>query len=240
MERLAGPRAVSAALDAGRSIDRILVARGARGTQLQEIIDRCRKQHVPLRFEPREQLDRVSEGASHQGVLALVAQKSYASLEDLVDSSPKDALIVVSDGISDPRNLGAVVRSACAAGAVCVVVPERRSAGLTETVSKAAAGGLEYTPVARVKNTNRALDQLKKQGFWVYGLDERAEQAIYDVDLTGRTALVFGSEGEGLHKLTASKCDALVRIPAAGKISSLNVSVAAGIVLFEALRQRRK
>lgn len=240
MERLAGPRAVAAALDAGRAIDRILVARGAKGSQLQAIIDRCRKQKLPLRFEPREQLDRLSQGATHQGILAMVAQRSYASLEELIAASPDDALMVVADGVSDPRNLGAIVRSACAAGAVCVVVPERRSAGLTETVSKAAAGGLEYTPVARVKNINRSLDLLKKNDFWVFGLDERGEQAHFDVDLSGRTALVFGSEGEGLHKLTASKCDALLKIPTAGQISSLNVSVAAGVVLFEALRQKRQ
>ena len=240
MERLAGPRAVTAALDAGRAIDRILVARGAKGHQLQVIIDRCRKHKLPLRFEPREQLDRLSQGATHQGILAMVAQQSYASLEDIVAASPGDALIVVADGVSDPRNLGAIVRSACAAGAVCVVVPERRSAGLTEIVSKAAAGGLEYTSVARVKNINRALDLLKKEGFWVYGLDERGDQAYFDVDLSGRAALVFGSEGDGLHKLPASKCDALVKIPTAGQISSLNVSVAAGVVLFEALRQKHQ
>ena len=148
------------------------------------------------------------------------------------------ALLVVLDGVEDPHNLGAIIRTAYAAGARAVVVPERRAAGLTETVAKAAAGALEYLPVARVGNLNRALEFLKEKGYWILGLDERAEQSYDRADYRGRAAIVLGGEGRGLHQQVAGHCDFLVKIPVAGKIAALNVSIAAGIVLFEAMRQR--
>ncbi len=197
---------------------------------MQEIIDLARGNRIPIRFEERVALDRVAGSATHQGVVALGAEQRYASLEDIAGDAK---LLVVLDGIEDPHNLGAIIRTAYAAGADAVIVPERRAAGLTETVAKASAGALEYLPVARVTNINRALEQLKERGFWIYGLDERGDEEYSGVTYSARIALVFGAEGNGLHQMVRKHCDVLVRIPIAGKISSLNVSVAAGVVLYD-------
>lgn len=239
MDRLIGIHAVAAAIEAGRPLDRLLVLKGAGGPRLQQIIDAARKARTPIRFETRAHLDREARGGVHQGVVAFSSERGFANLGDVIAQAPADALIVVTDGVEDPHNLGAIIRSAHAAGAYALVLPERRSAGLTETTAKAAAGALEFLPIVRVVNVNRSLDQLKKAGFWTFGLDERGEQTIYDVDLAGKVALVLGAEGGGLHRLTAETCDVLVRIPMAGKIASLNVSVAAGVALFEVVRRRR-
>jgi 23S rRNA (guanosine2251-2'-O)-methyltransferase len=225
-----GVHPVLEALRARRPMDRVLVAKGASGPRLQEIIDLCREMSVPVRFEPREALDRVAGSAAHQGVVAFGAVGLHASLEDLLEGAK---LLVVLDGIEDPHNLGAIIRTAHAAGAAAVVIPERRAAGLTETVAKAAAGALEYLPVARVSNVSRTLEMLKARGFWIYGLDERGEQDYHRADYAVPTVFVLGGEGNGLHELVKRHCDVLVRIPLAGRISSLNVSVAAGIALFE-------
>lgn len=238
MDRLIGIHAVAAALEAGRPLDRVLIARGAGGPRMQVVIDACRRAGVPVRFEPRNRLDKEARGGVHQGVVAFAAARRALGLADFLASAGPDALLVVAAALEDPHNLGAIVRSAHAAGALAVVVPERRSVGLTESVAKAAAGALEFLPVARVKNVNRAVDQLKEADFWVYGLDERGEQTCWETDLRGRVALVLGAEGKGLHRLTAEKCDRLIRIPMQGNVASLNVSVAAGVVLFEAVRQR--
>jgi 23S rRNA (guanosine2251-2'-O)-methyltransferase len=238
MDRLIGIHAVAAALEADRPIERVLIARGAGGPRLQALIDACRRNRVAVRFEGRDMLDRESKGGVHQGVVAFAGARRYLELSEILEQAGPDALIVVADGVEDPHNLGAIIRSAHAAGAAAIVAPERRAAGLTETVAKAAAGALEFLSVVRVKNVNRALDELKAAEFWVYGLDERGEQTCWETDLTGRLALVVGAEGKGLHRLTAEKCDRLISIPMQGKVASLNVSVAAGIALFEAVRQR--
>jgi 23S rRNA (guanosine2251-2'-O)-methyltransferase len=227
---LIGIHPVTEALRAGHPLDRILVARGAAGSRLQEIIDLARGRGIALRFEERPALDRIAGSAAHQGVVALGAERRYAELDEV---SAKARLLVVLDGIEDPHNLGAIIRTACAAGADAVVVPERRAAGLTETVAKAASGALEYLPVVRVTNVNRALEDLKERGFWIYGLDERGDEDYAGVAYNTPTALVFGAEGHGLHQMVRKHCDVLVRIPISGKISSLNVSVAAGVVLFD-------
>jgi 23S rRNA (guanosine2251-2'-O)-methyltransferase len=203
---------------------------------LQEIIDLARRASVQVRFEPRAALDRLAGSSAHQGVVALGAAKQYADL----DSAASSELVVVLDGVEDPHNLGAIIRTAHAAGAGSIIVPERRAAGVTDVVAKAAAGALEHLPVARVTNVNRALEDLKKRGFWIYGLDERGPETYDQVKFATPTALVFGGEGSGLHEQVRRHCDALVRIPMAGKISSLNVSVAAGVVLFEWKRRRGK
>jgi len=221
---------VREALRAGRTLDRVLIARGAGGQRLQEIIDLARERSVPVRFEPREALDRVSHGTAHQGVVAFGAAQRYAELDQVVAGAE---LLVLLDGVEDPHNLGAIVRTAHAAGASAVLVPERRAAGLTETVAKAAAGALEHLPVVRIGNVNQTLDDLKGRGYWIYGLDERATQLYSETDYARPTVFVLGGEGHGLHELVKKHCDALVRIPMTGAISSLNVSVAAGIVLFE-------
>ncbi len=218
------------ALRAGRPLDRVLIARGAGGPRLQEIIDLSRQHSVQVRFEPREALDRASNGAAHQGVLAFGAAQRYAELDDVLAGAQ---LLVLLDGVEDPHNLGAIIRTAHAAGASAILIPDRRAAGLTEIVGKAAAGALEHLPVVRIGNVSQTLEMLKKRGFWIYGLDERGSQLYSETDYAKPTVLVLGGEGQGLHQLVKKHCDLLVRIPMAGAISSLNVSVAAGIVLFE-------
>jgi 23S rRNA (guanosine2251-2'-O)-methyltransferase len=232
---------VEEALRAGRPIERVVVARGAGNQRVQKIIDACRTASIPLRFEAREALDReAGKGAVHQGVVAVAVAHRYRDLEEVVAPAGQASLLVLLDGVEDPHNLGAIIRTAYAAGADAVVVPERRAAPLTETVGKAAAGALEYLPVARVTNLNRALETLKAKEYWIFGLDEQATKDYDAVDYRGRAAVVLGGEGRGLHQQMAKHCDFLVRIPTAGRIASLNVSVAAGVVLFEALRQRNR
>jgi len=227
---LIGIHPVAEALRTRHALDRVLIAKGAGGPRVQEIIDLSRRSSTPVRFEERAALDRLAGSAAHQGVVALGAAKKYAELDDVAGRA---RLLVVLDGVEDPHNLGAVIRTAHAAGADAVVIPERRAAGLTETVGKAAAGALEHLPVVRVNNINRSLEDLKKSGFWIYGLDERGDQDYDQVDYAERAVLVFGAEGKGLHQMVRQHCDVVVRIPMAGKISSLNVSVAAGVVLFD-------
>jgi 23S rRNA (guanosine2251-2'-O)-methyltransferase len=239
MDRLIGIHAVEEALRAGRAIDHVLIARGAANPRMQRVIDQCRRAGVPLRFEAREALDRAAGGGGHQGVVAFAAAHRYWDLKDVIAPDSRPGLLVLLDGVEDPHNLGAIIRTACAAGADGVVLPERRAAGLTETVAKAAAGALEYLKVARTQNVNRALEELKQAGYWIFGLDERGDKPYTEADYRGRTALVLGGEGKGLHQQVARGCDFLLKIPVAGPIAALNVSVAAGIVLFEALRQRR-
>jgi 23S rRNA (guanosine2251-2'-O)-methyltransferase len=217
-------------LRAGRALDRLLIARGAGGARLQEIIDLARERSVPVRFEPREALDRASNGATHQGVIAMAATQRYAELEQVVNGAQ---LLVLLDGVEDPHNLGAIIRTAHAAGASAVLAPDRRAAGITETVAKAAAGALEHLPVVRIGNVSQTLEELKSRGFWVYGLDERASALYTETEYAKPTVFVLGGEGQGLHQLVKKHCDVLVRIPMSGVISSLNVSVAAGIALFE-------
>lgn len=230
MSPLAGIHPVREALRAGRPLDRVLIVKGASSPRLQEIIGLCRERGVPVRFEPREQLDRAAAGTPHQGVVAYGAAERYATLEE---TAAARGLHVILDGIEDPHNLGAIVRTAHAAGAAAVVIPERRAAGLTDTVARAAAGALAYLPVVRVPNVNRALEELKKHGYWIYGLDQRGEHLYDRVEFTQPAAIVLGAEGRGLHEQVARHCDFLVKIPMTAGIASLNVSVAAGIVLFE-------
>jgi 23S rRNA (guanosine2251-2'-O)-methyltransferase len=235
MRLTVGIHPVREALRAGRPLDRVLIAKGAASPRIQEIIELCRTNSVPVRFESRELLDRASKGVTHQGVLAFGAAHNYVELKDVIEGAK---LIVVLDGVEDPHNLGAILRTAHAAGANAVVVPERRAAPLTETVSRAAAGALEYLPVVRITNVSQTLEQLKENGFWIYGLDERGTEMYDRVEYAFPTAIVLGGEGKGLHQGVQKHCDVLVRIPMAGAVSSLNVSVAAGVVLFEWRRRQ--
>ena len=237
MSILSGINPVLESLKAGHPLDRILVAKGAGGPRLQQIMELARRASVPVRFEERAGLDRVAGSPAHQGVVAMGASKRYAELEDV---APAAQLLVILDGVEDPHNLGAIVRTAHAAGAGGIVIPERRAVGLTDVVAKAAAGALEYLPVVRAVNINRTLDELKELGYWIYGLDERGTQDYDRAEYNAPTALVFGGEGKGLHELVRKHCDVLVRIPMEGHIPSLNVSVAAGIVLFEYKRRRAR
>ena len=237
MSILSGINPVLESLKAGHPLDRILVAKGAGGPRLQQIVDLARRASVPVRFEERAGLDRLAGSPAHQGVVAMGASKRYAELEDV---APAAQLLVILDGVEDPHNLGAIVRTAHAAGAGGIVIPERRAVGLTDVVAKAAAGALEYLPVVRAVNINRTLDELKELGYWIYGLDERGTEDYDRAEYNAPTALVFGGEGKGLHELVRKHCDVMVRIPMEGHIPSLNVSVAAGIVLFEHKRRRAR
>ena len=231
MSPLSGIHPVREALRAGRPLDRILIAKGSTGPRVQEIVDLARERRIPVRFESREMLDRAAMGASHQGVVGFGAAERFATLEETMTGR---GLHVVLDGVEDPHNLGAIVRTAHAAGASAIVIPDRRAAGLTEVVARAAAGALAYLPVVRVTNVNRSLESLKESGYWIYGLDERGDQVYDKVDFTAPTAIVLGGEGKGLHEHVAKHCDFLVRIPMPeGGVASLNVSVAAGVMLFE-------
>jgi len=234
------------ALRAERLPEQITIAEGARDERLRELIELAGTCGVSIKFAPRATLDREVGNTHHQGVMARVAALEYADADELLDAlgaavgSEAEPLVVVLDGIEDPRNLGAILRTAECAGANGVFIPERRAAGLNETVAKTSAGAVEYLPIARVTNLSVLIRQLKERNLWVVGTAADANLDYYDWDWTRASAIVLGGEGTGLHRLVSQHCDALVRIPINGRIESLNVSVAAGIVLYEALRQRRR
>ena len=242
MDKLTGIHAVKEALEAGRALEYVLVAKGRQDTRAEEIVQLARSNGIAVRFEERGQLDRAAGTRDHQGVVAIGAARKASTLEDILASANsekgKPGLIVLLDGVEDPHNLGAVIRTALAAGAHGVVIPERRAAGLTDTVARASAGALAHLPVAKVTNLVRTMEQLKGSGYWLVGLDERADKNYTEVDYTSPTGIVLGGEGGGLHELTRKRCDFVVSLPTSGPVKSLNVSVASGVVLFEALRQR--
>lgn len=238
MNWLTGFHAVEEALAAGRALDRIVIARGRHGERVEAVVQLARSKSVPVRFEDRLQIDRLVGTREHQGIAALAAAKPALDLEDLLAAKTPQGLLVLLDGVEDPHNLGAIVRTALAAGANGVIIPERRAVGLTDTVERASAGALAHLPVARVKNLVRAMEEMKEAGYWLIGLDERAEKKYTEADFSGQVGIVLGSEGEGLHELTRKRCDFLVSIPTSGPVRALNVSVAAGVVLFEVVRQR--
>jgi 23S rRNA (guanosine2251-2'-O)-methyltransferase len=245
MDRLTGIHAVREALEAGRAFDRIVIARGRQDTRVEEIVRLARGRNISVRFENRGQLDRLADSKDHQGIVALAAARAAATLEDILSAANADAdgrngLLVLLDGVEDPHNLGAIIRTALAAGAHGVVIPERRAAGLTDTVARASAGALAHLPVAKVTNLVRTMEELKEAGYWLIGLDEGAEKSYTQADYTSPVGIVLGGEGQGLHELTRKRCDFLVSLPTSGPVKSLNVSVAAGIVLFEVLRQRHR
>lgn len=243
MDKLRGIHAVKEALEAQRPIDRIAIAKGRQDTRIEEIVQLARKNSIPVRFEDRNQLDRLANSKDHQGVVALAAARAAATLDEILATGNQArgqiGLIILLDGIEDPHNLGAIVRTALAAGAYGVVIPERRAAGLTDTVARTSAGALAHLPVVKVTNLARAMEELKQAGYWLVGLDERADKTYTEVDYTSPVGIVLGSEGQGLHELTRKRCDFVVSLPTTGPVKSLNASVAAGIVLFEAVRQRQ-
>lgn len=242
MNVIFGINAVSEALKArGRAFEWVGVAKERHDLRLQKLIQECRHNSVAVRFLTRIELDRMAATGSHQGVVAVTSSKQYADVDDVLAAKRGEhALVIVLDGVEDPHNLGAILRTADAAGADGVVIPERRAVGVTGTVAKASAGASEHLPVAKVTNIARTLEELKAKGLWIVGLDERGKQNYDSVDYKMDCAVVLGAEGKGLHDLVARKCDFLVSIPMLGKVPSLNVSVAAGVVLYEVVRQRRK
>jgi 23S rRNA (guanosine2251-2'-O)-methyltransferase len=242
-ELICGPHAVLAALKAHpEEVDGLWVSNERRDTRLSAVIAAARAAHIKVHRSPRVALDRMSEGVPHQGVIArrlAVPRPVHENLAEFVASLSDKPLILILDGVQDPHNFGACLRVADASGAQAVVVPRDRAAPLSAVARRAAAGAAETLPLFQVTNLARALEELKQAGVWIIGTAADGEQDLYQADLTGPIALVLGGEGEGMRRLTRENCDLLVRIPMAGKVESLNVSVAAGICLFEAARQRR-
>ena len=241
-DKIIGINPVLEALKARRPVQRLLVSdQRKQDRDVQAILRLARECGAEVRFAGREALNREAPGANHQGIIAIAAAKSYATLDDILAlpvQRGQAPLILVLDGVEDPRNLGAILRTADAAGVHGVIIPERRAAGLTDTVAKAAAGAMEHVPVVKVVNISHTLDELKKAGLWVAGAEAEGGMVYWQADLARPTALVLGGEDRGVRRLVREHCDYLVSLPLLGKIGSLNVSVAAGILLYEALRQR--
>ncbi len=242
MDLIYGIHAVEEALKSrGRAFEYVAIARDRKDAKLQKIIDACREAGISVRFENREQLNRMAKTATHQGVVAVAAQKKYIDLDDVLSQRrAQHAFVLVLDGVEDPHNLGALLRTADAAGADGVVIPERRAVGVNATVVKSSAGAAEHVPVAKVTNIARTIEELKEKNIWVVGLDERGEKFYDEIDYKMDCAIVLGAEGHGLHDLVRKKCDFLVKIPMQGAVPSLNVSVAGAVVMYEVQRQRRK
>ena len=239
MNLICGINPVVEALSAGsRHFDRLLVVKGIRNQRVSEAIARASQMGIPLRFEPRETLDRMAGGIPHQGLIAVVSAKPVVTLDKLLEGARTPALLVLLDGVEDPRNLGAILRTVDAAGADGVLLPDRHSAGLSESVSRSSAGGLEHVQVARIGNVSQAIDALKARGVWVVGFDASGTERWDAVDYRRPIALVLGGEGRGIRRLVRERCDHLVSLPLFGHVGSLNVSVAAGIALYEVVRQR--
>lgn len=238
---IAGRRAVAEALRAGRAIHKLFVAAGARDN-IRELSEEARRLGIPVQIVDRRKLDDLVPGVSHQGVVAQAASGRYLELDELLGGAASDGqppFFVLLDGIEDPRNLGAILRTAECAGVHGVIVPKRRSAGLTTAVAKTSAGAVEHVRVARVSNVVQAIRRLRERGVWVVGADLSGDRYVYDVDLTLPVAIVIGNENAGIGRLVRESCDWLVRIPLFGSVASLNASVAAGVLLYEVVRQRR-
>ena len=239
--QLEGRNAVTEALRSGRTIDKVFIASGDTDRSLQHLAAEAKKAGAVVVEVDRRKLDFMSTTRSHQGIIALAAAREYSTIDDLLQEAAdrgETPLLVICDELSDPHNLGAILRSAECAGAHGVIIPKRRSVGLTATVAKAAAGAVEYMKVAKVSNINNAIAELKEKGVWVFGTAAEGSVPMYKADLTGPTAIVVGNEGDGMSQLVRKNCDMLVHIPMKGRISSLNASVAASVLLYEAVRQR--
>jgi 23S rRNA (guanosine2251-2'-O)-methyltransferase len=242
-ELIEGRNAVIEALRAGRSIDKIFIAKGDVDKTLGHIASKAREQGVVVVEADRRKLDFMSRTKAHQGVVALVAVRDYCEIADilaLAEARGEAPFVVVCDEISDPHNLGAIIRTAECVGAHGVVIPKRRSAGLTAIVGKASAGAAEYMSIARVANIPSALKELKDAGLWVYGTAADGESGLWTTDLTGPIALVIGSEGDGMGRLVRESCDFVLSLPMKGKLNSLNASAAAAVTMYEVLRQRSR
>ena len=239
--QIEGRNALTEALRSGRTIDKVFIAAGETDRGLQRLAADAKEAGAVVVPVDRRKLDQMSTTRSHQGVIALVAAHVYYTIDDILEeaaSRGEAPLLVICDELSDPHNLGAIMRSAECAGAHGVIIPKRRSVGLTATVAKASAGAVEYMKVARVTNINNAINELKEKGVWIFGTAAEGSIPMYKADLTGPAAIVIGNEGDGMSQLVRKNCDVMVHIPMKGKISSLNASAAASILLYEAVRQR--
>lgn len=239
--RLEGRNALTEALKAGRTIDKVFIADGDTDKGLQRLAAQAKEAGAVVVPVDRRKLDMMSTTHAHQGIIAQAAAHTYATVEEILEEAAQRGqapLIVICDELSDPHNLGAIIRTAECAGAHGVIIPKRRSVGLTATVAKASAGAVEYMKVARVTNIAATIRELKQQGVWVFGTAAEGSVPMYKADLTGPAAIVIGNEGDGIGRLTRDLCDVMVHIPMSGRISSLNASAAASILIYEAVRQR--
>ncbi|NTW05309.1 MAG: 23S rRNA (guanosine(2251)-2'-O)-methyltransferase RlmB [Peptococcaceae bacterium] len=235
---LVGINPITEALKGERPIDKILLSQEERGGRLGEIVGMAKEKGIPLIRVNKSKLDSITGDARHQGVMAYVAAHEYSSLEDILSNGGENPLLLLLDEINDPHNLGAILRTAEAAGVDGVVIPKRRSVTLTPTVARISAGAIEHVPVARIVNMSQTIDFLKEQGLWIVGADANGSKNIWESNLDGPLAIVIGGEDKGLGRLISEKCDFLVSLPMMGKINSLNASVAAALIMYEARRQR--
>ncbi len=242
-DKIEGRNPVMEALKSGRQIDKILVQQGERQGSIVPIISLAKSHKIVVQEVAKQKLDMISTTQNHQGVIAFAAMHEYVEVQDVLDKAVQKGeppFVILANEITDPHNLGSILRTANAVGAHGVIIPKRRAVGLTAVVSKASAGAIEYVPVAKVTNIAQTIDTLKGQGIWIVGADAHANQEIYEANLTGAIGLVIGSEGKGMSRLTKEKCDFLVRIPMKGEIESLNASVAAAVMMYEVVRQKDK
>lgn len=240
-DKIIGRNPVMEAIRSGRSIDKILIKKGKYEGSVIPIIKKAKSAGIVIQEVDRGKLDVVAEGENHQGIIAYVSAYEYAAVSDILDRAAEKneaPFVIICDRITDPHNLGAIIRTANCVGAHGVIIPKRNSAGLNSIVAKTSAGAVEYTPVAKVTNISKTIDDLKEKGMWIAGADMDGEE-MYKVDLKGALGLVIGSEGEGISRLVREKCDFIASIPMGGDINSLNASVAAGVLMYEALRQRK-
>lgn len=238
---LEGRNTVMEAIRSGRDINKILVQSGEREGSILKLISMAKDKRIVVQYVAKQKLDSISSTSSHQGVVAYIAAHQYASLEDVFDKAKQKGehpFLVLLDEITDPHNLGSIMRTADAAGAHGIIIPKRRSVGLTSTVAKVSAGAIEYVPVVQVTNLVQTIEKLKEKGVWVAGIDVQGDTRFYKSNLKGPIAIVIGSEGQGIGRLIKEKCDFLINIPMKGHIDSLNASVASSIIMYEILRQR--
>ena len=236
-----GRNAVIEAFRSGKTIDKLFVLDGCQDGPVRTIVREAKKHDTLIQFVTKERLDQLSSTGKHQGVLAQAAAYEYASVEDILqraEEKGEDPFIILLDGIEDPHNLGAILRTANLSGAHGIIIPKRRAVGLTAVVARTSCGAINYTPVAKVTNLKKTMDELKEKGVWIFGTAAEGSVPMYQADLTGPAAIVVGSEGEGMSQLVRKNCDVTVHIPMKGRISSLNASAAASILLYEAVRQR--
>ena len=241
-DKIIGRNPVLEAIRSGRSVDKILVKKGKYEGSIVPIIKKAKDAGIIIQEVERAKLDQIAEGENHQGVIAYVSAYDYVSVKDILDKAREKnepPFVIICDKITDPHNLGAILRTANCVGAHGVIIPKRNSVGLNSVVAETSAGAVEYTPVAKVTNIANTIDSLKDEGLWIAAADMDGQE-MYDIDLKGSLGLVIGSEGEGISRLVREKCDFIASIPMAGEINSLNASVAAGVLMYEALRQRRK
>ncbi|GMB09983.1 23S rRNA (guanosine2251-2'-O)-methyltransferase [Thermolongibacillus altinsuensis] len=240
MDLIIGKNPVLEALKSGREINKIWIAEGSQRGQMQSIIQLAKQAGVLIQYVPKKKMDQMAEG-NHQGVVAQVAAYRYYEVDDLfkkAEQSGEPPFLIILDEIEDPHNLGSIMRTADAVGAHGIIIPKRRAVGLTATVAKASTGAIEYIPVARVTNLARTVDELKERGVWIVGTDAKGEQDYRSLDGTMPLALVIGSEGKGMSRLIREKCDFLIRLPMKGRVTSLNASVAASLLMYEVYRKR--